>query len=263
MNKKKVKSKKQVIKKKLHLTHKRKTKMKKSINIFSNETKKIKSGIKNLDNLIEGGFNKNSTNLLIGESGSGKSIFGVQFLLEGIKNNENCLFISFEEKRNSFYSNLNKIGINLERLEKQGKFFFLEYTPQKINNMLEEGGGEVETIVLTKDIKRMVIDSVTSFMLLFKDGISKKEATISLFNLLGEWDCTTLLTFDQDLSKDDESSKIIDLEADSVIQLSFIEKGKERSRRLEILKMRGTNHSLKKHNFSIGKNGVVIGRASR
>ena len=47
--------------------------------------KRIPSGIKNFDRLVEGGFEENSVNLVVGGSGSGKSIFAIQFLIEGIK----------------------------------------------------------------------------------------------------------------------------------------------------------------------------------
>ena len=60
---------------------------------------RIPTGIQNFDELIEGGFEKYSTNLLVGGSGSGKSIFAAQFLIDGIKKKERCLYITFEEKK--------------------------------------------------------------------------------------------------------------------------------------------------------------------
>jgi KaiC/GvpD/RAD55 family RecA-like ATPase len=52
---------------------------------------RVPTGIDNFDRLVEGGFEKNSTNLIVGDSGSGKTIFAVQFLIDGMKRGEKCL----------------------------------------------------------------------------------------------------------------------------------------------------------------------------
>ncbi|MFH1365700.1 MAG: ATPase domain-containing protein [archaeon] len=222
---------------------------------------RIPSGIRNLDPLIEGGIEKNSVNLLVGSSGTGKSIFSVQFLLEGIKNNENCLYITFEEKKKEVYMNMRDFGWDLEKLESQEKFLFLEYTPKKIKTMLDEGGGIIESIIFDKKIKRIVIDSISSFELLFDDGLKKRESSLSLFNLLRKWNCTSLLTYEGEALKGKEDvSKTLEFETDSIILLYFIRTNKERERFIEILKMRGTKHSRRIYPFSIEKRGIVISK---
>ena len=120
----------------------------------NSNTERISTGIKEIDKISEGGFEENSTNLVIGDGGSGKTIFGVQFLMEGIKKGEKCLYITFEEKKQDFYLNMKKIGFDLEKSEKEDKFFFIEYTPEKVKSMLEEGGGVIESLILRKKIKR-------------------------------------------------------------------------------------------------------------
>ena len=65
----------------------------------NSDNEKITSGIPNFDKLVEGGFEVNSTNLIVGGSGSGKSIFATQFLIEGMKNGEKTLYVTFEEKK--------------------------------------------------------------------------------------------------------------------------------------------------------------------
>ncbi len=223
---------------------------------------RVPTGISNFDCLIEGGFEKNSTNLLVGSSGSGKSIFAVQFLMEGIKKGEKCLFITFEEKKDEFYDNMIRFGWNLEKLEKQGSFVFLEYTPEKVKTMLEEGGGMIESIILKKKISRVVIDSITSFELLFEEEIEKREAALSLFSMLRKWDCTSLLTYQGDPSRERKpTSRTLEFESDSIILLYFIRGKKQRERYIEILKMRGTSHSRSIYPMSIGKPGIIISRS--
>lgn len=221
---------------------------------------RLHSGIPNLDRLMEGGFQKNSTNMIVGGAGSGKSIFATQFLIEGLKKGEKCLYVTFEEKKKGFYKNMLEFGWDLEAYEKKGLFIFLEYTPVKVRTMLEEGGGSIETIVLSKKIIRIIIDSITSFALLFEDELQRREAALGLFNMIRKWSCTSLLTLEEEPLETGTVSKSLEFESDSIIILYFIREKEQRKRYLEILKMRGTEHSRKIYNFSIGKNGIVIGK---
>lgn len=224
---------------------------------------RVPTGIKNLDKIIEGGLEQNSTNLLVGGSGNGKSIFATQFLMEGLKKGEAVLYVSFEEKKKEFYMNMMELGWDLEKAEKEGKFFFLSYTPEKIRTMLEEGGGDIETIVFTKNIKRIAIDSITAFVMLFDTDVERREKTLSLFGLLRSWACTSLLIYERDpLIDKRQSSRILEFEADSLIFLYFTRIKKERERFLEVYKMRGTNHSTSIYPYSIssGKGVSVSGK---
>src|SRR3989344_9039857 len=127
------------------------------------KTPRITSGIPGLDKLVEGGFKKNSINLVVGEPGSGKTIFAIQFLLEGCKKGEPGVYITFEEKKEKLYEDMGSFGWDLAKYEKQGKFRFLEYTPEQVKKVLVEGGGTVDAIITKIKAKRIVIDSVTSF----------------------------------------------------------------------------------------------------
>src|SRR3989344_5161546 len=120
------------------------------------ENKRVPTGIPNFDELMEGGFERNSTNMIVGGSGSGKSIFAAQFLVEGMKHGEKCLYVTFEEKKEQFYKNMLEFGWDLEEYEKKKLFTFLEYTPVKVKTMLEEGGGAIETAIIRQGITRIV-----------------------------------------------------------------------------------------------------------
>jgi len=224
----------------------------KKSSIKKRRKERVSTGIKNLDKIIGGGFMKNSTNLVVGGSGNGKSIFSLQFLVEGIKKGESVLYISFEEKKDEFYANMLGLGWDLEKYEKTGKFFFLSYTPQKVRTMLEEGGGEVESIVLTRKVDRIAMDSITAFVLLFKDPVAMREGTLSLFSMLRSWTCTSLLVYERDpLIDEREKSRVLEFETDSLIFLYFIRIKDIRERYLEVYKMRGTDHSKSIYPYTI------------
>ena len=222
---------------------------------------RIHSGIRGFDDLVEGGFEKNSVNLVVGSSGGGKTIFAMQFLMEGIKEGESVLYITFEEKKEEFYRNMLEFGWNLDEAEKSGKFVFLEYHPEKVRSMLEEGGGAVESIVIKHKIKRIIIDSVTSFALLFKDELAKREAALSLFDIIRKWECTSILTLQEEpKTKEDGDSNSLEFESDSIILIYFRRYKGKRQRFIEVLKMRGTEHSREIFPFELGKNGISVGK---
>ena len=82
--------------------------------------KRIATGIPGLDNLIGGGFKEKSVNLVAGGPGTGKTIFALQFLLDGLKRGEAGIYITFEEKRRNIYEDVLEFGWDLEKYEKQG-----------------------------------------------------------------------------------------------------------------------------------------------
>lgn len=202
--------------------------------------KRVSTGIPGLDNLIDGGFKRNSVNLVAGGAGSGKTIFAMQFIIEGLKKNEPGIYITFEEKKEKVYDDMLGFGWDLRKYEKQGNFVFLEYTPDQVKKILTEGGGIVESIIEKIKVSRIVIDSITSFALLYEDELTKKEAALALFELIDKWGCTGMLT-SQDESRDDHTiTAAMEFEVDGIIILYHVKKKGIRRRALEILKMRGT-----------------------
>ena len=126
--------------------------------------------------------------------------------------------------------------------------------------MLDEGGGAIETAVFKNKINRLVIDSITSFSLMFDDELSKRQSILGLFDIIRKWDCTTLLTVQHNPSdRKDHGVSASEFEADSITLLYYIKVGSRRQRFIEILKMRGTDHSKELHIFKIGKTGIQIG----
>lgn len=220
---------------------------------------RVSSGVPGFDALVQGGFERKSVNLLIGNAGSAKSILALQFLVNGLARGERCLYVTFEEKKEDVYGNMAEFGWDLAAYEAQGTFTFLHYTPEKVKLMLEEGGGAIENIVLSKKISLLVIDSITSFALLFDNDLARKEAALALFSAISKWDCTSLLTSEESPFLDRQfSSRTLEFEAHSIILLYYVPGKEGRERYLEILKMRGTKHSTNLHSFSIGTKGIDV-----
>lgn len=96
--------------------------------------KRVSSGVPGLDEIISGGFPEGSLILVSGSPGTGKTTVGLQFLYQGTKNNENGVYVSFDEPKKSVINYGREYGMDFEELEKNKKICFIEYT--KIGNEL-------------------------------------------------------------------------------------------------------------------------------
>ncbi len=221
---------------------------------------RLKCGIKEIDTMMGGGFEPQTINLLVGKGGSGKSIFAMHYIMEGISQGEHGLFISFEEKKKDFYLNMAALGWDLAKAEEAGSFVFLEYSPEKVKTMLEEGGGVIESIVIKNEIKRIAVDSVTSFLLMFEEEIKRREGAAALFDIIRSWGCTPILTLDEDPEEPKGLMKSVESEVDGVVCFYYLRQGETRIRAVEVLKMRGTKHSSDTIEFEIGEKGIKVGK---
>ena len=220
---------------------------------------RVPTGLPDLDKLIQGGYKEGSINLVEGGPGSGKTIFSTQFLVEGIKRGEPTAYITFEVVTEKFYENMLMLGWDLEKYEKEGLFTFLAYTPEQIKRIIIEGGGTIDALITKRKIKRLVIDSITSFALLYPTELAKKEAALTLFSVIDTWDCTALLTAQAEGDNQGEMiSAALDFEVDSIIILYHIKKHGKRKRGIEILKMRGTKIPDKIFYIEITKGGLKV-----
>ncbi len=219
---------------------------------------RVPSGVPGLDNTIKGGFRQGSVNLIAGNVGSGKTTFAMQFLLEGLKRGENGIFISFEETKQKLFDDFIEFGWNLAEYERAGQLTVVEYTPEQVRRHVAEGGGTIDVLVAQMNAKRMVVDSITSFSMLFRDKLGKRESSLALFDLFTKWGCTAVLTSQATKVSADEIEAELEFEADSIIVLHHFKKKGVRERALEVLKMRATKTPEKTMKMEIGDHGMSV-----
>ncbi|MEM3555131.1 MAG: ATPase domain-containing protein [Candidatus Micrarchaeia archaeon] len=221
---------------------------------------RVPSGVEGLDELIGGGFERNSVILVCGDAGSGKTTLTLQFLYNGaVKYNEPGIFITFEEGKKSVYKHALQYGWDFKELEDRGLFSFVEYKPQQIAEIIRGGSSTVKDAIDSIGAKRIGIDSLTSYSMLFKSAYEGREAVLALFNRLREWECTSMVVSEIILqfgSKRGEAG--VEFLSDAVILLYYARQQDLKVRALEILKMRGTKHSDKICPFKFTENGIVV-----
>src|SRR3989338_3092249 len=128
---------------------------------------RIKTGISGLDHVLKGGLRKNSSILITGAPGTGKTILAMQFIYYGAKDyNEKGIFIATEESLSDLRGYTKNIGMDIEDMEKKGKIFLIEKPLATLKGGIVSIKGLLD-FIKKKDIKRVAIDSLIFFEYLY------------------------------------------------------------------------------------------------
>lgn len=215
---------------------------------------RLPTGIPGLDKLIEGGFVRGSTTLLAGGTGTGKTLFCVQFIMEGLKRGEKCMFITLEETTEDIIGDCASLGWDLSKYIEKGQLELVYKDPFGLTNAARTLPGFV-----SKGLQRVVIDSISVLGLYFKYPFEIRKNLFMTLNALKKTGATVLVT-----AEAPEDGKMLtrfgveEFVTDGVITLHYLGLGGTNYHSLQIRKMRRTNHGKDVYAMEIGKNGIVI-----
>jgi len=206
------------------------------------------TGLPEFDRMLEGGFLPGSLITLKGRPGTGKTIFGSQFLYHGAKNaKQSGMYVSMLEGEKSYLHNMRRLGLDFEPLMAQKRFSFLEIpapTSEGLPALWEQIAREIEE----NETERLVIDSFTAMSPAFQTVGDLRTFTHVLLGKIvgGASGCTTLLITEEGTGNMGSFpwTGVEEFVADGVIKFSIIPSGEARVRYMEITKMRGTNHQM-------------------
>jgi circadian clock protein KaiC len=227
-------------------------------------SQRLQTGITGLDTILGGGFPDNRLYLMQGEPGTGKTTIAFQYLLEGLKAKERCLYISFSESREELVavadshdwdiSNLNmlELGSIEEQLKPESQNTIFYPSEVEMNNTMNVLYSEIEKI----KPQRIVFDSISEMGMLAESSLRYRRQMLALKQFFAKKNCTVLLL-------DDLTSSPTDLQVQSIVhgvinlQKLHPEFGNER-RRMNIVKLRGIEYMGGYHDYVIKKGGVEI-----
>lgn len=237
---------------------------------------RVPTSIEGFDELIGGGFNDGDVILITGGPGTGKTTFGVEFLVKGItEHNESAVFVTMEENPSRVIKNMWQYGWDLERLIKENKLRIIKvdpiaygrYVQKAIDStdsaiQIDAGTAIIENLVLQiqKQIEeigatRMFIDSITSLKLA-TEPTTVRHSILELVRNIESLHCTTLLSSEYHNTK--EQFMVEEYLAEGVIRLHIFRVGGEKVRGIEILKMRGIKHDEQVHPYNLQDDGFVV-----
>ncbi|MEM4554549.1 MAG: ATPase domain-containing protein [Candidatus Anstonellaceae archaeon] len=225
------------------------------------EASKVKSGIPGLDKMLGGGFPKNSVIAVSGGTGSGRTTFVFQFLVAGaLEYDEPGLFLSFDEQKGSIYSHLASFGWDLMELEKKQQIIFIEYPQNELSSFVEQEGA-LRDLIETLGIKRVAVDSITPYALLYTNPEERRTNTLKLVSAIRGWKTVSLISAEDipgSAAVFPHTISGVESFADGFIHISFLREGRVRHRTVEIIKMRGCKHEHEARLAWITEKGFVI-----
>jgi len=218
--------------------------------------KRIGTGIPGLDGLIEGGFVQGSVNMVTGSTGTGKTLFGTQFLWYGLQKGETGVYITMEEDPTDIKEDVAAFGWDFEKYEKKGLCKIIYHDPAQVNNLPSVMMEEISKI----KANRLVIDSTSVLGLNIEKPSQIRRRLFGVMSALKTHDgCTALV-----LTEVPEDSKALsrwgveEFVVDGVLVLNYLGIGEAYNRSLMIRKMRRTNHGKDIYPFEIAKKGIIV-----
>lgn len=218
--------------------------------------------IEGLDEMLSGGFARESLTLVVGSPGSGKTLFGMAFLSAGAEADEPGLLLGYHETPSIVIDKAEKAGLPIRRGIEQGKIHIAWRAPSEL--LADEEGERLIQLAKKHRIKRVVIDAIEDL----RQAITPPERDLSflssLGNLLRELGVTTIVM--QDMSRIagvsfDMPMAQLSAMMDNVLHLRYVEQKGELERLLVILKVRARQHDTSLRRFHISDNGLSVGKA--
>ena len=225
---------------------------------------KCPTGIRGLDEILDGGLPKGRPTLVAGGAGSGKTMIAMEFLVRGsIEYNEPGVFMSFEERTEDLVKNFLSLGFDLKDLEAQKKII-LDYVHIERSEIEETGEYDLEGLFIRLNYavesigaKRVVLDTIESlFSALTNEGILRAELR-RLFSWLKEKGLTAIITGERGEGSITRHG-LEEYVSDCVILLDHRVEGQVSTRRLRVVKYRGSTHGTNEYPFLMDEHGISV-----
>ncbi len=225
---------------------------------------KTPTGINGLDEITNGGFPKGRPVLICGSAGCGKTLFAAQFLTKGITDyKEPGVFMSFEESPKDLEQNFESLGFDFKNLQAQKKLR-IDHVRIERSEIEETGEYDLEGLFIRLNYaidsigaKRVVLDTIESLFSGMENMALLRSEIRRLFTWLKEKGVTTIITGERGESSLTRQG-LEEYVSDCVILLDFRVIEQIATRRLRIVKYRGSTHGTNEYPFLIDEHGISV-----
>ena len=225
---------------------------------------KTPTGIRGLDEVTGGGLPRGRPTLVCGPAGAGKTLLAMEFLVRGITQfGESGVFLAFEESRADLVANVASLGFDLAALEAEGKLV-VDHVNLIAAELVDAGEWDLEGLFIrlgaaidAVQATRVVIDTIETLFGAFTDTTTLRSEIRRLFVWLKARGMTVVITGERDEGTLTRRG-IEEYVSDCVIVLDHIVSEQTSTRRLCVLKYRGSVHGTNEYPFLIGENGISV-----
>lgn len=226
---------------------------------------KAPSGISGLDEVTEGGLPRGRTTLVCGSTGCGKTLLALEFLVRGaIDYGEPGVFMPFEETARELAENVRSLGFELDKLIEQKKLV-VDSVHVERHEIEEAGEYDLEGLFVrlgyaidTIGAKRVVLDTIESLFGGFSDTAVLRSELRRLFRWLKDKSVTTIVTGERGEGSSLTRQGIEEYVSDCVILLDHRIEKQVSTRRLRVVKYRGSTHGTNEYPFLIDEDGISV-----
>ena len=225
---------------------------------------KVPTGIVGLDEVLRGGLPARRMTLLSGGAGSGKSLIGLQSILHGADTGEPGILVLFEERAAAVRQNARSLGWDLATLERKNLLFLMD---ARVNpELVVSGDFSVKGLLAILDhqtkamgARRIVFDAVDTLLHLYDSPSRERHELYALHEWLLNRGLTAIMTV-KTVQKEESPSRyaFLDFMADCVIHVDQRVTGQVTTRRLRVVKYRGSGYGRNEYPFIIGENGINV-----
>lgn len=228
------------------------------------ELPKAPTGIPGLDDITGGGLPRGRPTLVCGSAGCGKTLFALEFLLEGVlKFGEPGVFMSFEETAEELAQNIASLGFDLNDLIERKKVV-VDYVHVDRNEIHETGAYDLDGLFVRLDYaintvgaKRVVLDTLEALFSGLPNEATLRAELRRLFRWLKNKGVTSIITAERG-SGTLTRHGLEEYVSDCVILLDHRVESQISTRRLRIVKYRGTTHGTNEYPFLIDRDGISV-----
>jgi len=228
------------------------------------QLQKTLTGVSGFDDITLGGLPTGRPSLICGEAGSGKTLFAMEFLIHGItKFNEPGLFVAFEEKASELATNVASLGFDLNKLVAQNKLR-IDYVHIDKNEIEETGEYDLEGLFIrlghaidSIGVKRVVLDTIENLFAGLDNTAILRAELRRLFQWLKDRNVTAVITGEKGegtLTRQGLEEYV----SDCVIVVDHRVVNQISTRRLRIVKYRGSVHGTNEYPFLIDSDGISV-----
>jgi circadian clock protein KaiC len=220
---------------------------------------RLATGVVGLDQLLDGGIPRASATIIQGGTGTGKTLLGLQFLVEGARRGQAGAFFSLEETRSQLHAVGRAYGWDLAALEASSLLAIVYTSPVELSTdrFLDRARSLVERL----GARRAVLDSISSMALGVISERRFKELVYALTKHFRAADVTLMMTMEiaELLGSGLLSGHGVSFATDNLIQLRYVEVDAHLERGISVLKARGVRHGTEVRRMQIGGQGVEVG----
>lgn len=225
---------------------------------------KAPTGIEGLDAITDGGLPQGRPTLVCGTAGCGKTLFAIEFLVRGaVEFDEPGVFMAFEETVEDLTENVRSLGFDLEKLGEENKVL-VEYVRVEPSEIEETGEYDLEGLFIRLGLaidsigaRRVVLDTLETLFGGLENAAILRAELRRLFRWLKDRGVTTIITAERgegQLTRHGMEEYV----SDCVILLDHRVNEQQSTRRLRVVKYRGSHHGTNEYPFIIDQDGISV-----